>query len=131
MDARSNRSFAFFRRPNSYRFFDVRNENLSVADLSRLGCRHNGIDCFVDLLIGQNDFNPHFRQEIDRVFAAPINLCVAFLPATSSNLKGLIIASIFFIVESAPGGGETPRSTLDATRENACEVLLNVPELPV
>ena len=79
----------------------------------------------VDLIVRQHDLDLHLGQEVDDVFRAAVQFGVPLLAAealdladgqalhakascsasfTSSSLKGLMIASIFFMTMAAPSG---------------------------
>jgi hypothetical protein len=64
---------------NADRIFDCADKNLPIADFPGFGRLDNGFDCLIRLLVAQHDFNFDLRQKIDGVFAAAINLGVAFL----------------------------------------------------
>src|SRR5712692_4914152 len=61
--------------------FQIDDEDLSVADLSRVGRFFDGFDRLIEHLVLDRGLDLHFRQEIDHVFRAAIQLGVAFLPA--------------------------------------------------
>src|SRR5712692_1439518 len=59
----------------------IDDEDLSVADLSRVGRFFDGFDRLIEHLVLDRGLDLHFRQEIDHVFRATIQLGVTFLPA--------------------------------------------------
>src|SRR5262249_28580956 len=61
--------------------FQVVDEDLAVADLSGTGRVLDGLDGAFDDVVGQGGFDLHFRQKVDHVFGAPIELRVSLLPA--------------------------------------------------
>src|ERR1017187_6656029 len=65
---------------------DGGNKNLAVADLSGLGRTENGLERVGQQRIPQHDFDFDLGQEIHRVFAAPVNLRMSFLPAKTLDL---------------------------------------------
>ena len=71
--------------PDPDRFFHSRHENFSVTDLSGLGRLQDRLDHTLGAIVLDHDLKFHFRQKIDRVFAAAINLAVTFLPSEASN----------------------------------------------
>src|ERR1017187_7746528 len=80
MRASLNCAFPFFVRADAQGFLDVGDEDLAVADLASLGGFDNRGDCGVQALIADDHLELYLRQEIHRVFAAPINLRVPLLP---------------------------------------------------
>ena len=76
-----NRAFSLFFRADANRFLDVGDEDFAVADLAGLGGFDNRGYGGIKALVADNHLKLYLRQEIDRVFAAAINLRVAFLPA--------------------------------------------------
>ena len=106
---------------NSDRAFDVGNKNLAIADSAGLRRRAYGLDGALHGVVRKNDLDFNFRQEINDIFGAAIELRVPFLSAkpfasvtvipwrpaacsasfTSSSLNGLMIASTFFIKSPA------------------------------
>src|SRR5882724_2464807 len=77
---------AAFAGPDADRLFDVRYENLAVADLVGPGGALNRFDGTGDESIFENDLDPRLRQKVDDVFGAAIDLGVAALPAKSADL---------------------------------------------
>jgi hypothetical protein len=81
--------------------FDWKDKHFAVADLPGFGRAHHHRDSFLDHVVCEHDFDFHLGQKINGILAATINFGVSFLPAkasfTSSSLKGLMIASSFFI----------------------------------
>ena len=126
--------------------FSTGNTNtLAVADLAGVGGLDDGLDGRLDLRVGQDDFDLDLGQEIHGVFAAAIDLGVAFLAAkpltsvtvmpwmpisfraslTSFSLNGLMMASIFFMCRACVNrcrrfrrvaSGPGPESSSSATR---------------
>ena len=58
-------------------------EDLAVADLAGLGGFHDGGDGGIDEGVGDDDFDFDLGQEVHGVFAAAVDLGVAFLPPES------------------------------------------------
>ena len=105
-------------------------EDLPVANLAGLGRLDDRVHRRRDLAVPQHDLDLDLGQEIDGVFAATVNLGVALLrpkpltsetvmpstprpdraSLTSSSLKGLMMASIFFMscFHFAQGDTNTP-----------------------
>src|SRR5579863_9359136 len=81
-----NRGFTPIAIANPNRFGDVEHEYLAVADLSGSGRSHDNVENFLQPRRWDNQLKLHFRQQIDVVFLAPVNLLVAFLPAVAANL---------------------------------------------
>src|ERR1035437_1954376 len=81
MGSRLNRGFPFFVRADANGLFDVGYKYLAVADLLRLrgldDCGHGSIQ----MLVADDEFKLHLRQKIHGVFAAAIDLRMAFLAA--------------------------------------------------
>src|ERR1035437_2234875 len=81
----SNRFLPLFFRADADGLFDVGDEDFAVADLAGLGgfddCGHGGIQA----LVADYHLKLYLRQEIYRVFAAAINLRVAFLTPEAFN----------------------------------------------
>jgi hypothetical protein len=91
--------------------FQVSDENLAVPDPSGLRAFNNRVHNFVQLIVGDYNFQFNLGKEIDHVLGATVQLGMSFLPAesfplipisfnlslTSSSLNGLITASTFFI----------------------------------
>src|SRR3954471_11095590 len=73
--------FADFFRANPHGVLYREHKNFPVADLAGLGRADHDADGFVDHFVGEHDFDFHFGEEVDRVFAPAINLGVAFLAA--------------------------------------------------
>src|SRR5213592_4631528 len=59
----------------------IEDKDLAVADLSRVGRFFDGFDRLIEHLVLDRGLDLHFRQEIDHVFRAAIQLGVPFLPA--------------------------------------------------
>ena len=113
----SHRRISRLFRANPQYGLDRTDENLPIADLASLRRTHDGLDRVLGIGVGHDDFELQLRQKVHRVFAAAVDLRVPFcrpkpltsttvMPSTpmpvrasftSSNLKGLMMASIFFI----------------------------------
>src|SRR6516162_3107652 len=78
--------FASLFSADTDRVVDRADEYLSVADLSRFGCFDDRFDSGVDPGISHHNFQLNLGKEIHRVFAAPVNLRVALLPAKALYL---------------------------------------------
>src|SRR5262249_28488854 len=63
-----------------------KHEDLAVTDLSRLGGALNGLDHARRLVVVDDDLNLHLRQEVNNVFGALVELCVATLAAKPLDL---------------------------------------------
>src|SRR5690606_37688079 len=68
------------------RLFDVEDEDLPVADLSGARRGLDRLDGPLDELVGHGGLDLHFRQEIDDVFGAAVQLGVALLAAEALDL---------------------------------------------
>src|SRR5207247_593410 len=71
------RSFLFGANANS--FFDARDEDFAVTDLSSPSALDDHVHGLFDLLVGNDQLDFDFRQEIHRVLTATVNLGVSFL----------------------------------------------------
>src|SRR5471032_2294658 len=77
---------AGFTGTNANDLFNRGDEDLAVADLACAGCTLYRFDGLVDDVVGDRCFDLHFRQEIDHVFGAAIQLRVALLAAEAFYL---------------------------------------------
>src|SRR3954447_1162382 len=75
-----------FPRPDPNGFFDIGDEDLSVADPSGLGGAPDGLDGFLDHVIAEHNLDLHFGKEIHDVFGAAIKLGMSLLPAETLGL---------------------------------------------
>src|SRR3954463_4273997 len=66
--------FADLFRANPHGVLHREHKNFSVADLAGLGRADHDADRFVDHFVREHDFDFHFGEEVDRVFAPAINL---------------------------------------------------------
>ena len=93
--------YAGFTGADTDNFFDVRDENLAVADASRLGSLADGFDGAVHGFVCDDDFNFHLGKKVDDIFGAAVKLGMAFLsskalgfddsdPLQADFLKGLL-----------------------------------------
>ena len=62
---------------------DGGDEDLSVADLARLGGAFDGVDGSAELVILDGDFEFEFGEDINDVFGAAVDFAVTFLAAKS------------------------------------------------
>ena len=79
--------FADFLSANAYGLIDGGDEDLAVADLAGAG---GFDDCGLDAgdeIIGEDDLDLDLGQEIDRVFAAAINLGMALLASKALDFR--------------------------------------------
>jgi hypothetical protein len=83
----SHRFFTDLFRADAHGVLDREHKNFSVTDLAGLGRRDHDADGLVDHFVGEDDFDFHFGQEIDGVFAAAINLGVALLPPEAFHFR--------------------------------------------
>src|SRR5262245_4910738 len=65
---------------------DAEDEDLSIPDLTGLGCRGDGVDGLVDLVGRDRDLDLDLRQETHRILGAAINFRVALLPPVPLDL---------------------------------------------
>ena len=111
-----------FRRCGSGWPLRVRDENLAVADPPGPGGAPDRLDRSFDLLVTKHNLDFHLGEKVNDIFGAAVELGVSLLPPkplglgdrypwnatscnasfTSSNLNGLMIASIFFIASRLP-----------------------------
>src|SRR5579863_3480660 len=75
-----------FTGADTHRLPELRNEYLTVADLTRARRLNDGFHDPVHLLVVHRQLELHFRQEVDDVFSSSIQLSVAFLPAKAFDL---------------------------------------------
>src|SRR6185436_6570659 len=78
--------FALFLGPNANRILNGADEHFPVANLAGPGCLHDGFQRSVHCIVGQDDLDLDLGKKIDRVLAAPVNLCVPFLPPKTLHL---------------------------------------------
>ena len=129
---RSDRFLAGFVCADSNRFFDGVDEYFAVTDLAGFRGAHNRNSYVLDHAVREHDFDLEFWYKFDRVLVTAINFCLAFLTPvsltsvivmpsmpssvrasfTSSSLKGLMIASIFFISWFPPAAVEASSGCL-------------------
>ena len=64
---------------------DIGDENLTVADLPRLGGSHDGTDDQVEFLGFADHFEFHFRNEVDRILGTTVYFRVTFLATESAH----------------------------------------------
>src|SRR5882672_3694692 len=83
----SKRAFPALLVANPDGFVHPCKEYLTVANLSCLGCLQNRIHPHVHKLVRQYQFQFNFRQEIYRVLASAVHLCMALLPAVSAHFR--------------------------------------------
>jgi hypothetical protein len=83
---RSQRLRPAFACSDPHRFFDVANEDFSIADLAGLGHTQNRFDGALCLIVGNNHLKFYFRKKIDSVLRATINFAVPFLAAKAFYL---------------------------------------------
>src|ERR1700722_19046880 len=81
-----NRVWPALAGANADCLFDIRDEDLPVADLVSSRRPHDGFDRAVQQPIFQHNFNFYFGQEIDDILGAAIKLGVALLSAETSDL---------------------------------------------
>ncbi|CAL8475414.1 protein of unknown function [Caballeronia sp. S22] len=66
--------------------FNRGDEDLSVTDLSRARGAFDGFDRLIDDVVRNGRLDLHFRQEVDDILRAPIELGVPFLSAEAFHL---------------------------------------------
>jgi hypothetical protein len=81
-----DREVPSFFRPDADGLLNFGNENFAVADLAGARGSHDGFHHAVGDLVGNDDVEFDFGQEIDGVFAATINFRVALLAAKAFDL---------------------------------------------
>src|SRR2546423_1216261 len=67
------------------RFGDIVDENLAVADFSSAGGGHQRANHFIGARVGNHHFDLDFRQQVDLVLHAAVDLFVALLPAMTAD----------------------------------------------
>ena len=72
---------------DSNRLLDGENKDFSVSNFLGLGGFRNCIDYLVAQIIGNDDLDHDFRQEIDGVFAAAVNFSMSLLPSKALCLQ--------------------------------------------
>jgi hypothetical protein len=77
---------AFFAGADADGFFDVRDEDFAIADLSGIGGADDGVGDITGAVVIDDDFDFDFGEEVDRVFAAAIDFGVTFLTAETFDL---------------------------------------------
>src|SRR5438309_6995981 len=82
----SKRGLIPLARADADRRLHGRHEDLPVADVAGLGRGRHDLGHLVHELVGHDDFDLDLREEIDRVLTAPVQLCVALLPAEAAHL---------------------------------------------
>src|ERR1043165_86399 len=68
-------------------FFERHDEDLAVADLAGIGRFLDRLDHLLEHLVLDRGLDLHFRQEIDHVLRAAVELRVALLPAEALHLR--------------------------------------------
>src|ERR1700730_10797936 len=68
------------------RFFHLAKEDFSVADISRRCCLQNRIDSGIHQVLRQHQLQLDFRQKIDGVFPASVDLRVTFLTSVAAYI---------------------------------------------
>jgi len=71
---------------DTHRFFERKNEDLSVADLAGIRSTHDRLDDLVDDVRGHDDLELDLRQEVHDVLGATIKFGMALLPAKPLDL---------------------------------------------
>ena len=67
---------AHFTGADADRAVNAEYEDLAVADLSGLGCRHDGLRDLIRLMVGNSDLDPDLWHKVRRVFRTTINFVV-------------------------------------------------------
>ena len=75
-----------FSGPNADHTFEIGDKNFAVADFPGVRRLDDGIDCRFEQAFLDRDFQAYLGQEVDRVFAAAIELSVPLLPAISLGI---------------------------------------------
>ena len=88
-------------RANADHFIDRQDEDLTVADLARLGRAHDRVDCLGRRVVSNRDFKFHLGQKIHGVLGATVDFSVALLPTESLHFRHRHTFD--------PGGGERLR----------------------
>ena len=81
------RLVAFFLGADSDGLLDGGDEQFAVTDLAGVGGLGDRIQAGLDILVGDNQLKLDLGQKVHGVFAAPVNLGVAFLPAESLDFR--------------------------------------------
>jgi cation diffusion facilitator CzcD-associated flavoprotein CzcO len=77
---------AAFLVPNTDRFFHLAKEDFSVADISRRCCLQDRIDSGIHQVLRQHQLQLNFRQKIDGIFPASVDLRVTFLTSVAAHI---------------------------------------------
>src|SRR5271166_5352559 len=86
-DRASQRSLATFIVADADGFVYPREKNLAVTDLSCPSSAGDGLNNFLDHVVGQHQLDLDLWNEIDRIFAATVKLGVAFLPSVTAGFQ--------------------------------------------
>ncbi|SRR6266568_1413937 len=68
-------------------FVNSREKDFAVADFSCLGRMDNRFNNFINPLVAEHDLNLNLGKKINAVFAAPVELGVALLPAVTTSFE--------------------------------------------
>src|SRR5580698_7729306 len=97
--------YSGFPRPDPDGFFDVRDEDFSIADPPGLGGATDRLNRFFNHVITEHDLDLHLGEKIDHVFGAAIEFGVPFLAPESlgfgdcNSLQTDLLESLFHLVE--------------------------------
>src|SRR5581483_7045549 len=78
---------ADFTGANAHDLLEIEDEDLSVADLSRVGGLLDGLDGALEEVVADGGLDLHLRQEVDDVLGAAIELGVALLAAEALHFR--------------------------------------------
>src|SRR5262249_31010846 len=82
----SEGALAVLARANTDHVADRRHENLAVADLPGVGRVLDRFDRAFHLIVGDDDFELHLRDEVDLILGATVVLGLPLLPAEPLHL---------------------------------------------
>src|SRR5262245_51157175 len=82
-----NSLFASFSRADPYGILDREHEDFSIPNSTSLGRRDNRFDDGVRHLVGGDDLNLDFGEEIDHILRSPIELGMPLLSAKSLDFR--------------------------------------------
>src|SRR5215475_13863219 len=77
---------AMFPRPNTHDILHWQDKNFPIANPSRMGRCHNGVDDIVHLFFWSKDFELGFGQKIYHILRPSIQFCMPFLASKAFHL---------------------------------------------
>src|ERR1700751_852337 len=86
-DVYLQRCGASFFVANTNRVVDLRQEYLAITNLARTSGAHDSGHGLLHQFVGEDYFELHLRQKVDRVFTSAVELGVALLTAMSTDFE--------------------------------------------